>query len=158
MHILHKKQPLSVITLISEKDCLTPDIRNPFRYLLITDKLLCSLSSQADIRNPLCYLLITDNLLCSLSVKILLLQVSGYIDSAGRCMGKRVCHTAAVSDNKETLVAGFQIFVDLNLHVLEFNLHAIKQSIVIRGSRCDLVQGIDHLDDAIQDTFRHNKA
>ena len=131
MHILHKKQPLSVITLISEKDCLTPNIR---------------------------YLLITDKLLCSLSVKILLLQVSGYVDSAGRCMGKRVCHAAAVSDNKETLVTGFQIFVDLNLHVVEFNLHAIKQSVVIRGSRCDLVQGIDHLDDAIQDTFRHNKA
>lgn len=131
MHILHKKQPLSVITLISEKDCLTPNIR---------------------------YLLITDKLLCSLSVKILLLQVSGYVDSAGRCMGKRVCHAAAVSDNKETLVASFQIFVDLNLHVVEFNLHAIKQSIVIRGSRCDLIQGIDHLDDAIQDTFRHNKA
>ena len=36
MHILHKKQPLSVITLISEKDCLTLDIRNPLRYLLIT--------------------------------------------------------------------------------------------------------------------------
>ena len=65
MHILHKKQPLSVITLISEKDCLTLDIRNPLRYLLITDKLLCSLS-----------------------VKILLLQVSGYVDSAGRCMGR----------------------------------------------------------------------
>ena len=131
MHILHKKQPHSVITLISEKDCLTPNIR---------------------------YLLITDKLLCSLSVKILLLQVPGYVDSAGRCMGKRVCHAAAVSDNKETLVASFQIFVDLNLHVVEFNLHAIKQSIVIRGSRCDLIQGIDHLDDAIQDTFRHNKA
>ena len=94
MHILHKKQPLSVITLISEKDCLTPNIR---------------------------YLLITDKLLCSLSVKILLLQVSGYVDSAGRCMGKRVCHAAAVSDNKETLVAGFQIFVDLKCKSCERN-------------------------------------
>ena len=134
MHILHKKQPLSVITLISEKDCLT-----------------------SDIRNPLCYLLITDKLLCSLSVKILLLQVSGYVDSAGRCMGQRMGHAAAVSDNKETLVAGFQIFVDLDLHVVEFNLNAIKQSIIICGSRCDLIQSIDHLNDAIQDTFRHNK-
>ena len=149
MHILHKKQPLSVITLISEMDCLTLDIRNPLCYLLITDKLLCSLSSQADIRNPLCYLLITDKLLCSLSVKILLLQVSGYVDSAGRCMGQRMGHAATVSDNKETLVAGFQIFVDLDLHVVEFNLHAIKQSIIICGSRCDLIQSIDHLDDAI---------
>ena len=135
MHILHKKQPLSVITLISEMDCLT-----------------------LDIRNPLCYLLITDKLLCSLSVKILLLQVSGYVDSAGRCMGQRMGHAATVSDNKETLVAGFQIFVDLDLHVVEFNLNAIKQSIIICGSRCDLIQSIDHLDDAVQDTFRHNKA
>ena len=71
-----------------------------------------------------------------LFTEVLLLKVSGYIDTAGGCMGKRMCHTAAVSDNKETL----------------------KQSIVICCSRCDLIQSIDHLDDSIQDTLRHNKA
>ena len=57
-----------------------------------------------------------------LFTEVLLLQVSGYIDTAGGCMGKRMCHTAAVSDNKETFVAGFQILIDLNFHVVEFNL------------------------------------
>ena len=93
-----------------------------------------------------------------LFTEVLLLQVSGYIDTAGGCMGKRMCNTAAVSDNKETFVAGFQILIDLNFHVVEFNLNTIKQSIVICCSRCDLIQSIDHLDDSIQDTLRHNKA
>ena len=93
-----------------------------------------------------------------LFTEVLLLKVSGYIDTAGGCMGKRMCHTAAVSDNKETFVAGFQILIDLNFHVVEFNFHAVQKGIIVCSSRSYFVQGVDHFDNAVQDTFRKYEA
>ena len=92
------------------------------------------------------------------SIKVFLLKISRNINATGRCVGKGMCHTTAVSYNKKTFVTGFQILIDLNFHVVEFNFNTIKQSIIICSSWRDLIQCIDHLDDTIQDTFWHNKA
>ena len=87
-----------------------------------------------------------------------LCDLPSHIHAACGCMGQGVGHATAVANDVKTFVAGLQILIDVNFHVVELNLNTIKQSIVICCSRCDLIQSIDHLDDSIQDTLRHNKA
>ena len=62
-------------------------------------------------------------------------------------------HAAAVSDNIESGVLGLQMLIDLNLHVVELNLDTIKQSVIIGSSGCNLIKGVYHLDDTIQDSL-----
>ena len=50
-----------------------------------------------------------------------------------------------------------QIFVQLDLHVVELYLHAVEQGVVIGGAGGDLIQRIDHLDDAVQNTLGHHQ-
>ena len=49
--------------------------------------------------------------------------------------------TAAVTDDVQAGVAGFQLFADLHLHVAELDLHAVEQGIVVGGAGGHLVQG-----------------
>ena len=42
------------------------------------------------------------------------------------------------------------MFVKHDLHIIELNLYAIQQRIVIRRPRRDFIQRVNHLDDAIQ--------
>ena len=42
-------------------------------------------------------------------------------------MGQGVGHATAVADDVKTFVAGLQILIDVNFHVVEFDLNAIKQ-------------------------------
>ena len=74
---------------------------------------------------------------------------SGHVDTAGGGMGQGVGHAGAVADDVEPLVAAFQIFIQLHLHVVELDLHAIEQGIVIGSARGDFIQGINHLNDAV---------
>ena len=62
-------------------------------------------------------------------------------------------YSASVSDHIETLVSGLEVFVDLDFHVVELDLHAVQQGIVIGGSRGNAVECIDHFDDAVEDSL-----
>ena len=67
-------------------------------------------------------------------------------------------HAAAVADDEQARVAGLEVLVQLDLHVIELHLHAIEQGVVVGGAGGDLVQGVDHLDDAVQDALGHHQA
>ena len=67
-------------------------------------------------------------------------------------------HAAAVADDEQALVGRLQILVQRHLHVVELYLHAVEQRIVAGGAGSDLVQRVDHLDDAVQNTLGHHKA
>ncbi len=58
-------------------------------------------------------------------------------------------HAGAVANDEKALPAGLQMLVDLHLHVVELDLHAVQEGIVVGGARSHLVQGVDHLDDAV---------
>ena len=64
-------------------------------------------------------------------------------------MGKGMCHAAAIADDIKSFVTAFQVLVYVYFHVVELNFYTIKQSVIICSSRCYLIQGIDHFDDAI---------
>ena len=55
-------------------------------------------------------------------------------------------------------MAGLEVLVQLDLHVIELHLHAIEQGVVVGSAGGDLVQGVDHLDDAVQDALGHHQA
>ena len=57
--------------------------------------------------------------------------------------------TAAVPNDIETPVTGLKMGIQGDLHVVELHLYAVKESIMIGGSRGDLVESIDHLDDTV---------
>ena len=81
-------------------------------------------------------------------------DMSGNIYTAGGCMRQGMCHTAAVTDDVESFVAAFQIFIQFHFHIVEFYLNAVQQSIIICSTRSNFIQCIDHFDNAIQNTFR----
>ena len=62
----------------------------------------------------------------------------GYIHAAGAGMGQGVGDTAAVADDEQALVGRLQIFVQLDLHIVELYLHTIEQGVVIGGAGGDL--------------------
>ena len=70
--------------------------------------------------------------------------------AAGRGVRERVCDAAAVADHVKSLVAGFKIFVHVHFHIVEFDLYAVEQGIVVGGAGGHLVKRVDHLDDAVQ--------
>ena len=57
---------------------------------------------------------------------LLFCNASGHVDAAGRGVGQGVGNTAAVADDIQTGVAGFQFFVDFYFHVVEFYFYAIQ--------------------------------
>ena len=65
--------------------------------------------------------------------------------------------SAAVPDHKQTLVAGLEIVVDIDGHVVELDLDAIQQGVITCGTWRNLVKGIDHLDDVVQDALRDDQ-
>ena len=81
-----------------------------------------------------------------------------HIDTTGRCMGKRMGNTAAVTDDVESIMTGHQVVIHFHLHVVEFYLHSIEKSVIIRRTRCHLIQGINHLDNTVQNPLRENQA
>ena len=50
------------------------------------------------------------------------------------------------------------MLVQRHLHVVELHLHTVEQRVVAGGAGGDLVQGVDHLDDAVQDPLGHHQA
>ena len=72
-------------------------------------------------------------------------------------MRQRMGHTAAVADNIQAFVFCLKVFINGHFHVIELNFHTLKQSVSIGRTRSNLVQCIDHLNDAIQDTLRQHQ-
>ena len=81
-----------------------------------------------------------------------------HMDTACAGVGQGVGNTAAVTDDIQALIQGFQIFIDLHFHVVELDFHTIEQRIFVGSTGCHLVQGIDHLNDAVQNTLGQHKA
>ena len=67
-------------------------------------------------------------------------------------------NTAAVADDIEPLVRRFKVLVERDLHVVELDLHAVEERIVVCGARRDLVERVDHLDDAVQNALGEHEA
>ena len=65
---------------------------------------------------------------------------------------------AAVTDDVQAGVAGLQLLVDLYFHVVEFDLHAVQQGVVICSTGGYLVQCVDHLNDAVQNPLGQHQA
>ena len=93
-----------------------------------------------------------------ISFRFVLRQIAGHEDAAGAGVGQGVGDAAAVADNEQALVRRLQMLIQRNLHVVELHLHAVQQRIVAGGAGRDLVQGVDHLDDAVQNSLGHHQA
>ena len=65
---------------------------------------------------------------------------------------------AAIADDIQAGVLGFQVLVDRNLHVIELDLHAVQQRIVVGRAGGDTIQGVDHFHNAIQDALGQHQA
>ena len=80
------------------------------------------------------------------------------INTARRCVRERVRDAAAIADDIKPLVRRFKVLVERDLHVVELDLHAVEQRVVVCGTRRDLVERVDHLDDAVQNALGQHKA
>ena len=80
---------------------------------------------------------------------VLLYNMSCYVNTTCGCMGQGVGYAASVTDDVQTFVTAFQVVVDFNFHIVEFNFHTIQKGIIVCSSRSDLIQGVDHFDDAV---------
>ena len=60
---------------------------------------------------------------------------------------------AAVTDDVQTGITGLQLLVDLHFHVVELDFHTVQQRIIVGGAGGHLIQGVDHLNDAVQDAL-----
>ena len=79
------------------------------------------------------------------------------IHAAGGSMGQRMRDAGAVTDDIQPLMPRLQVAVDVNLHVIKFDLDTVEQRVCIGSAGCDLIQRIDHLNDAVEDTLRDNQ-
>ena len=83
------------------------------------------------------------------SHRIALKDPTGDVHAACGSMRKGMRHTGAVSDDVQSLMVRFKILVDVDLHIVKFDLHAIEKRIGIGGTGCDLVQSVDHLNQSV---------
>ena len=65
--------------------------------------------------------------------------------------------SAAVADHEEVFVAGLEVAVGIDFHIIELDLDAVEQGIVVRCAGSDLVKRVDHLDDSVENSLRDNK-
>ena len=78
--------------------------------------------------------------------------------TAGGSVGQGMGDTAAVADDVKALVAGFQLFADLYLHIVELDFHTVQEGVFVGGAGSYLVQGVDHFNDAVQDALGQHQA
>ena len=83
---------------------------------------------------------------------------AGDVDAAGGCVGKRMGDAAAVADDIKTGVAGFQLLVYFYFHIVELDFHTVKEGIVVGGTGCDFIQGVDHFNDTVQNALGQYQA
>ena len=56
-------------------------------------------------------------------------------------MGQRMCNTTSVTDHIQSLMAAFQILIDLYFHIVEFYFHTIEKGIVICCTKRRKIKG-----------------
>ena len=64
---------------------------------------------------------------------------------------------AAIADDIQPIIAAHQLFIDGNLHIIELYLYTIKEGIIICCAGRNLIECINHFDNAIQQAFGQNK-
>ena len=85
-------------------------------------------------------------------------NIAGDINAAGGSVRKRMGDAAAIAnDVKAGMLVGFQFFIHLNLHIVELDLHAVQQRVVVGRAGGDLVEGVDHFDDAVENALRDDE-
>ena len=65
---------------------------------------------------------------------------------------------AAVADDVKPVVAGHEVAVHLDLHVVELHLHAVEQRVVVGSAGGDFIQRVNHLNDAVQNALGQHEA
>ncbi len=78
--------------------------------------------------------------------------------AACRRMGKGMGDTAAVADDIQAVVAALEVIIYLYFHIIEFNLYAVKKSILVCRTGGNFIEGLDHFDNAVQNTLGEHKA
>ncbi len=73
------------------------------------------------------------------------------MDAAGRGVGEGVGNATAVADDVKSGIAGFQLLVDLHFHIVELDLHTVKEGVVVGGAGGDFIQSVNHFNNAVQD-------
>ena len=68
-----------------------------------------------------------------------------------------VCYAAAVTDHIQTRILCLKVFVQIHFHIVEFHFYAVQQGIVVRRAWGDFVQGLDHLNDAVQNPLGNHQ-
>ena len=67
-------------------------------------------------------------------------------------------NTAAVTNDIQAGIAGLQLLIDLYFHIVELDFHTVQQRIIICRTGGNFIQGINHLDNAIQDPLWQNQS
>ena len=80
------------------------------------------------------------------------------MDTACGGMRKRMCDAAAIADDIQPIIAAHKLFVDCNLHIIEFYFYTIEEGIIICCAGCNLIECINHFDNAIQQAFWQDQA
>ena len=79
------------------------------------------------------------------------------VDAACGSVGEGVGDAGAVADDEEAGDSGFEVGVYFDFHVIEFDFDAVEEGIVVSGAGCDLIEGVDHFDNAVEDTFGNDE-
>ena len=78
--------------------------------------------------------------------------------AAGGGMGQGVGDAAAVADDVQPGQGRFQVLADGNLHVVELDFHTVQKGIIVGGAGGNLIQRVDHFDDAVQNALGQHQA
>ena len=79
------------------------------------------------------------------------------MDAACGSVRQGVRDPGAVADDVEGGIAGLQMFIDRDFHVVKFNFDAVKERVVVGGSGRDFVKRIDHFNDAVENALRKDQ-
>ena len=80
------------------------------------------------------------------------------VNAACGCVGERMGNTRAVADYIKPLMAGLEVLCDVDLHIVELDLNAVKESVIVGGSGSYLIERIDHLDYSVEYALRKHEA
>ena len=67
-------------------------------------------------------------------------------------------NAAAVSNDIKAFIRTFQVFTNLDFHIIKFHLYAVEERIVIGSAGSNFIQSLDHFDDTVQNSFRQYQA
>ena len=76
-----------------------------------------------------------------------------HCDAAGGGVGQGMGDAAAVADDVQPRIPGLQMFIHGHFHIVELDLHAVEQGVVVGGAGGDLIQRVEHFDDAVQNSL-----